>query len=286
MSAKLFNILVDAVSREWVQQLWEESELEEEVITKLMAAFFAIFYVDVAYLASWDPEFLQRALDILVDLFARVGLETNMKKTQTMICTPGRIQTQLPTASYTRMQECLTTAEEWDSRKVQCHQCNKKMTASSLCHHLADQHEVYQQVVVAEELLVAQVGVTYYIHPDLGGELKCPAPGCAGKLRGGWMLWQHFRDLHPLDKVVVSTEGYFPQCEWCAMQINPAYPKHIRTQECQTGVERKLQRELAVRLALALRCQFSVHEDVLERIEVFKYLGCLLVQDNNNAQAV
>ncbi len=41
--AKLFNILVDAVVREWVRQLREESELEEAVITKLMAAFFAIF---------------------------------------------------------------------------------------------------------------------------------------------------------------------------------------------------------------------------------------------------
>jgi hypothetical protein len=205
LSAKLFNILVDAVAREWVRQLWEESELEEEVITKLMAAFFAIFYVDDAYLASRDPEFLQRALDILVNLFARVGLKTNVKKTQTMICMPGRIQTQLPTASYTRMREGLTTAEEWDSQKGQCHQCNKMMTASSLCCHLADQHEVYQQVVVAEELLVARAGMTYYVHPDLGGGLKCPAPGCAGKLRGGWMLRRHFRDLHPLDKVVVST---------------------------------------------------------------------------------
>ncbi len=85
MSAKLFNILVDAVAREWVRQLQEESELEEAVIMELMAAFFAIFYVDDAYLASQDPEFLQWVLDILVNLFARVGLKTNMKKTQMMI---------------------------------------------------------------------------------------------------------------------------------------------------------------------------------------------------------
>jgi hypothetical protein len=103
LSAKLFNILVDAVAREWVRQLQEESELEEEVITKLMAAFFANFYIDDAYLALRDPEFLQRVLDILVNLFARVGLKTNVMKTQTMICMPGRIRTQLPTASYTRM---------------------------------------------------------------------------------------------------------------------------------------------------------------------------------------
>jgi hypothetical protein len=73
--------------------LRDESELEEEAIALLMATFFAIFYVDDAYLASRDPDFLQRALDVLVDLFARVGLETNVKKTQAMTCMPGRIRT-------------------------------------------------------------------------------------------------------------------------------------------------------------------------------------------------
>ena len=127
----------------------------------LMATFFAIFYVDDAYLASRDPDFLQRALDVLVDLFAQVGLETNVKKTQAMTCTPGRIRTQLPTATYQRMKRGLVTAEEWDSRKVQCRQCSKPMAASSLRRHLADQHEIYQEVVVAEEPLEARVAVTY-----------------------------------------------------------------------------------------------------------------------------
>ncbi len=88
-----------------MRQLREESELEGAVITELMAAFFAIFYVDDVYLALRDLEFLQRALDILINLFTRVGLKTNVKNTQTMICTPRRIQTQLPAASHARMRE-------------------------------------------------------------------------------------------------------------------------------------------------------------------------------------
>jgi hypothetical protein len=54
-----------------------------------MAAFFAIFYVDDAYLATRDPNFLQVALNSLVSLFECVGLESNVKKMKTMICTPG-----------------------------------------------------------------------------------------------------------------------------------------------------------------------------------------------------
>ena len=47
-----------------------------------------------------------------------------------------------------------------------------------------------------------------------------------------------------------------------------------------------MQRESTVSSALALRRQFTVHGDVLERIKVFKYLGCLLAQDNDDAQAI
>jgi hypothetical protein len=248
--------------------LRDESELEEEAIEMLLATFFAIFYVDDAYLASRDPDFLQRALDVLVDLFARVGLEANVKRTQTMICTPGRIRTQLPTASYQRMKRGLVTAEEWDSWKVQCQQCGKSMTASSLRRHLADQHEIYQEVVMPEELLEARVAVTYLVTAELEGRIACPVPGCAGVLTSGWMLQRHFRDLHPLNRIMISKEGYFPRCERCAMQVNPAYPRHIRTKECQLGVERKIQCEAAVRSALALRRQITIHGDVLECVEV------------------
>jgi hypothetical protein len=102
LSAKLFNILVDAVAREWLVRLQLEGSADHYsagYLTELMRSFFAIFYVDDAYFASRDPVFLQKALDIVVELFERVILETNSLKTQAMVCTPGRIRTQLPTAS-------------------------------------------------------------------------------------------------------------------------------------------------------------------------------------------
>ncbi len=100
LSAKLFNILVDAVACEWFRELREVGDYGERELDDLMSTFCSIFYVDNAYLASRDAEFLQRALDLLVSLFERVGLETNTSKTQTIICTPGRIRTQLPADSY------------------------------------------------------------------------------------------------------------------------------------------------------------------------------------------
>jgi hypothetical protein len=70
------------------------------------------------------------------------------------------------------------------------------------------------------------------------------------------------------------------------MQVDPRYPRHQFTKECQVGVERKKQREAAVTSALALRQQFSVHGNTLERVDVFKYLGRLLAQDDDDIQAI
>jgi hypothetical protein len=153
LSPKLFNILVDAVVREWVWQLEEVGDYEEGELVVLTATFFAIIYVDNAYLASRDARFLQRALTLLVDLFQQVGLRTNTSKTQTMICTPGWIQTQLPTVLYHWMQHGRVTSAKWNSRNVQCYQCGKGMKAGSLGHHLADVHDIYKQIVVTKDLL-------------------------------------------------------------------------------------------------------------------------------------
>jgi hypothetical protein len=61
------------------------------------------------------------------------------------------------------------------------------------------------------------------------------------------------------------------------MQVDPQYPAHIDTKECQVGMEQHHQRDMAVRSALALRQQLMVHGDVLEKVEIYWFLGCLLL---------
>ncbi len=97
---------------------------------------------------------------------------------------------------------------------------------------------------------------------------------------------RHFRDVHPLDLVVVPKEGKYDQCNQCRMQVNPLYPHHRLSKECQVGVKQTQQREAAVTLALALGQHFRVDGEVLERLEVFKYLGRLFAQDDDNIQAI
>ena len=115
-------------------------------------ALFAIFYVNDGCIASKDAEFLQEALDILVETFKRVDLVTNTKKTQAMVSTPGKIRVQLPMDSYQCLREGVAAGEE-GKRAVICHVCKENLQARSLRLHLESTHDIYQQVVVADDLL-------------------------------------------------------------------------------------------------------------------------------------
>ncbi len=155
LSSKLFNLLVDAVAQEWMVwlPLGGATGHGEQYLDKLMQGFLAISYVDDTYFASRDPVFLQSALSILVKRFEHVGLETNRLKTQAMVCTPGKIWTQLPAASYHCMRLSFQTSKQWEAHHITCSHCDATLQARSLSHHLATLHGVYQQTLVAKELL-------------------------------------------------------------------------------------------------------------------------------------
>jgi hypothetical protein len=159
------------------------------------------------------------------------------------------------------------------------------MRVGSFSCHLGDLHKIYQGQGVAEELLNRREGVVYEVK-ERHGKLKCLFPLCAGELTGGWMMRWHFYDLHPLDYITIPREGRYPRCPRCGMQVDTRYPAHINMKECRSGMERRHQRHIAVQSALALHEQFMVHGDVLEKVKVYRYLGRLFLQDDNNIQAV
>jgi hypothetical protein len=100
--------------------------------------------------------------------------------------------------------------------------CEKTLQARSLRSHLESTHDIYQQVVVADDLLEERAGTRYEAERVGRKEpIKCPFPGCPGKLSSLYMLRRHFRDLHPKDSIEIWWEGSYPRCERCAMQCNP-----------------------------------------------------------------
>ncbi len=267
--AKLFNIIVNAVVREWMRLMHATINDADGNLAKRIAGLFAMIYFDDGYIASRDAEFLLEALDILVKTFKQVSLVTNTKKTQAMICTLGKIRVHVPKDSYKRMREVVAAGEE-SRRAVVCHVCDKALQARSLRLHLSSAHDIHQQVIVVDALLEERAAAHYRANP--GGRkdpIQCPYPGCPGALSSPYMLRRHLRDLHSKDIMEILREGNFPQCKRCTMQCNLQYPRHIYTQVRLLGAEQWTQRDLAVLAALALHKQFHVEREVLEKVDLF-----------------
>jgi hypothetical protein len=70
------------------------------------------------------------------------------------------------------------------------------------------------------------------------------------------------------------------------MQCKPRYPQHIHTQVCLLGVVQRTQRDSAILAAMALRELFYVEGEVLEKVDLFRYLGGILAQDDDDVRAV
>ena len=134
LSPTLFNLLVDAVVREWLRTLYG-AQVSSEWAAQVRRELFAIFYVDDALVASRDPVTLQRAVDVLVALFECVGLRTNTKKTKVCTFVPGKIRTRLSTAAYSRRADGLQSRKDWERRRVKCDKCGADLATSSLREH-------------------------------------------------------------------------------------------------------------------------------------------------------
>ena len=129
VSPKIFNIMVDAIVREWIRQILGD-DAAAEGYGDAIRLLLAIFYADDGYIASRSEQQLQEALDILVDLFGRVGLRTNVQKTKGMTCVNGTIRTKLSEEVYSNSRVGFHTNRAWRNRRVDCDVCGLNLSAA------------------------------------------------------------------------------------------------------------------------------------------------------------
>ena len=103
LSPTIFNVVVDVVVRHWMMVIVEGKE-ERGEREKKGSHQNALFYADNGMVASLEPQWLQGAFIILVGLFDRVGMRTDVRKTFSMVCRPCQeVGTQLEAAYGQRM---------------------------------------------------------------------------------------------------------------------------------------------------------------------------------------
>ena len=84
---KIFNMVVETIVCQWVTVVAVIEAGSEGLIT-LVQDLVAYFYAGDVIVTLTQTEILQRAFDVLTDLFDRVGLWTNMRKANRMACNP------------------------------------------------------------------------------------------------------------------------------------------------------------------------------------------------------
>ena len=99
-----FNIVADCVVREWLATAVGDDghPAAADGFGTTIRDRLNILYADDDVLGSRDAGWLQHGLQVLVDLFRRMGLSANEVKTKAMVCLPGNIRSCLTESAYTR----------------------------------------------------------------------------------------------------------------------------------------------------------------------------------------
>ena len=92
ISPTLFNIIVDNVVRNWLDLAVEDKVVFHEGLGLGVGHCLGSFYAGNSMVGSWDPEWTQGAINVLIDLSWRYGLVSNVAKSKAMVCQPGVIR--------------------------------------------------------------------------------------------------------------------------------------------------------------------------------------------------
>ena len=89
LSPTIFNVVVDAVFRHWVNGLFNKAE-EKGEMGREGRHQLAVFYADDGMVVTSDPAWIQSAFNALVAIFNRVGLLTILGRRSSWYATPFR----------------------------------------------------------------------------------------------------------------------------------------------------------------------------------------------------
>mmetsp|Transcript_6969 Transcript_6969/g.12483 ORF Transcript_6969/g.12483 Transcript_6969/m.12483 type:complete len:263 (-) Transcript_6969:214-1002(-) len=225
----------------------------------------------------------------MVELFERVGLHMNTKKTVTMVCVPWKIRTPHIQEVHDNGRQGIITLDEWQCRHIQCEHCGgiAPYTHGQPAWYLPLSW-VLNKVLTEEEEVLPVTQAAYLSKPvDM---LYCPYPGCTedpvNEANHGW----HFAAQYPNDLVSTPRDGCPPKCGRCGLQVKlkRRMSGHVDTKQCNEGGARQVQHKAAAMSIRTLDARFTAYGEKLERVEVSKNLGLLLVFCfcDNNTQAM
>jgi hypothetical protein len=281
VSPTIFNIVVDAVIREWR-------------FHDIAQAILAIFFADDGRLDGVIGPEVQGSLDLLTDLFARMGLKMNAAKTKSMVGDSGISCHRLSSPAMARRHNDGDgpTYSSRKSRKVICEECGTWMQERYLPTHLSRVHGRNERSAPQLRALheADREPVTYRVSVPGDSTISCPVAGCGGGATTRDGFRRHFAHRHPVDIIIIVEEGPrpLPRCARCDMFVPPFALRgsHPNSRRCAAGALRKQKRELEVTNLRARNQRFQVLGANIDSVDVFRYLGRPMSADDSDWPAV
>ena len=126
--------------------------------------------------------------------------------------------------------------------------------------------------------------------PTKGGRRQCPVEGCPGVSETRAAMWVHFLHQHVHNTVVILEEGNLPlpRCPRCDLQVSrkALNGRHLETNQCKKGAERKLRRLAAAEGEAATERAFHAYGKKMRAVTELRYLGRILTNTDDNWPAV
>jgi hypothetical protein len=84
-----------------------------------------------------------KSFNILIGLFERISLFTNVSKTKVMSCIPGRTREAYTGEQYAKYKSPTGAAANNKRRRIDCEICGTSLAPGSYQSHLESQHDVF-----------------------------------------------------------------------------------------------------------------------------------------------
>jgi hypothetical protein len=301
ISPIIFNVVCDAVIREWEAQMNNGGVRERKETCSQ-------FYADDGLLSGGNPQEVQRSMDIFTNVFARVGLQMNVIKTKAMTMIGSKVYASISDEAYVRRVTGEgTTYRERSLQKVECELCGGLVCRQYMTNHqqtkkcesgrkewaaakteaaAAGDNEVAQEQHDSEPELET-VTMEYAISMPKGhNEVTCPVRGCRYKTDTRTEMRRHFRARHLEDTIVIAEEGKLPRCDNCGLFQRNVGQQHKAGKDCKKATRTRKARKDAKLQKTAREVVFMVEGRPIENVKEFKYLGRILEENDQDWPAV
>ena len=124
------------------------------------------------------------------------------------------------------------------------------------------------------------------------GKWMCPVPDCPQGREGKGTsneanLWSHFAHRHPQGRVRIGGTCP-PKCRLCGLQTwATGTVRHKQTAKCRKLAAQRRRQQLAGEVSAAAERKFTAYQKAtLGSVEIFKYIGRNIAQDNCDTPSI